>query len=488
MKSFLGDKFQWGPNDGAPLTIHYSALAGVREFKRDFGISWPRTLLTHKGDKMTWFNDNDFFIETGKEVVRKFILDKKKKEKIKSLWEERIQKFVQVTWKFTDLRKMSDSELIGLYREFNKAYFGFWGIGMLAELVNFGAEALLMETIGKIPEKERETHMVTLSTPTKLSFYAKEEVDLFKIEKELLKFKKEIIKGKAKIFKQLTEHKNKYYWILNNYYETHYLGEKYFLGVVRKHFLDNVDQDEEINKILSCPKKAKIKKEKLIKKYKLEKKSVVLANIIDEFILFQDERKEYNLIAHQFIDLFLKEVGERKNIRFQSLKYLFPEEIIRFFQGKDYRRLIKKREKILVVEYDKEKYAVFDKKKSKAYYDSLFHITVSKDTKEIKGIIANKGFIEKGRVRILLSVREINKLKKGEILVTTMTTPDFIVAMKKSGAIITDQGGLTSHAAIVSRELGIPCIVGTKIATEVLKDGDLVEVDADRGVVKILKK
>ena len=60
--------------------------------------------------------------------------------------------------------------------------------------------------------------------------------------------------------------------------------------------------------------------------------------------------------------------------------------------------------------------------------------------------------------------------------------------MKKSSVIITDAGGLTSHAAIVSRELGIPCIVGTKIATQVLKDGDLVEVDAEKGIVKILKK
>jgi pyruvate,water dikinase len=60
--------------------------------------------------------------------------------------------------------------------------------------------------------------------------------------------------------------------------------------------------------------------------------------------------------------------------------------------------------------------------------------------------------------------------------------------MKKAGAIVTDEGGLTCHAAIVSRELRVPCVIGTKIATKVLKDGDLVEVDADRGIVKILGK
>jgi pyruvate,water dikinase len=72
------------------------------------------------------------------------------------------------------------------------------------------------------------------------------------------------------------------------------------------------------------------------------------------------------------------------------------------------------------------------------------------------------------------------------VLVTSMTTPDFIVAMKKAGAIVTDEGGLSCHAAIVSRELKIPCVIGTKIATKVFKDGDRVEVDANKGIVKIL--
>lgn len=72
-------------------------------------------------------------------------------------------------------------------------------------------------------------------------------------------------------------------------------------------------------------------------------------------------------------------------------------------------------------------------------------------------------------------------------MVCVMTLPDYVSAMKLAKAIITDEGGITCHAAIISRELGIPCIVGTKIATKILKDGDLVEVDADRGIIKIIK-
>ena len=68
-----------------------------------------------------------------------------------------------------------------------------------------------------------------------------------------------------------------------------------------------------------------------------------------------------------------------------------------------------------------------------------------------------------------------------------MTTPDFVPAMRKAAAIITNEGGITCHAAIVSRELGKPCITGTKIASKVLKDGDMVEVDAEKGIVRIMK-
>ena len=69
-----------------------------------------------------------------------------------------------------------------------------------------------------------------------------------------------------------------------------------------------------------------------------------------------------------------------------------------------------------------------------------------------------------------------------------MTTPDYIPAMKKAAAFVTDEGGITCHAAIIAREMKKPCIVGTKIATKVLHDGDLVEVDADKGVVRILER
>lgn len=87
-----------------------------------------------------------------------------------------------------------------------------------------------------------------------------------------------------------------------------------------------------------------------------------------------------------------------------------------------------------------------------------------------------------------VSKKDMKKIVKGDILVTEMTSPDMVPAMKKSAAIITDVGGLLCHAAIVSRELKKPCIIGTKNATKILKDGDLVEVDANQGIVRIIEQ
>ena len=108
-----------------------------------------------------------------------------------------------------------------------------------------------------------------------------------------------------------------------------------------------------------------------------------------------------------------------------------------------------------------------------------------KNIQEISGQVAFRGNA-RGVMRIVKNKKQMQKVKTGEILVSPMTTPDFMPAMRLAAAIITDEGGITCHAAIVARELKKPCIIGTKIATKVLKDGMMVEVDADKGVVKIL--
>lgn len=103
----------------------------------------------------------------------------------------------------------------------------------------------------------------------------------------------------------------------------------------------------------------------------------------------------------------------------------------------------------------------------------------------ITGTTAYRGKVQ-GRVRIIFNQKDSESLVEGEILVASMTTPELVAGMRKAAAFITDEGGITCHAAILARELHKPCIVGTKIATQVLKNGDIVEVDAEKGMVRRL--
>ncbi|MDI6654286.1 MAG: phosphoenolpyruvate synthase [Candidatus Hydrothermarchaeota archaeon] len=118
-------------------------------------------------------------------------------------------------------------------------------------------------------------------------------------------------------------------------------------------------------------------------------------------------------------------------------------------------------------------------------------ITVFYDEKEeketardilLKGLGASPG-IGSGKVQIISSTAELDKVKAGDILVTVMTNPDMVPAMRRAGAIVTDEGGMTCHAAIISRELGIPCVVGTMKATKILNDDLKITVDGSKGVV-----
>lgn len=100
----------------------------------------------------------------------------------------------------------------------------------------------------------------------------------------------------------------------------------------------------------------------------------------------------------------------------------------------------------------------------------------------VRGITASKG-IAKGKARIILNANEISRVLEGDVLVARFTEPSFTIAMMKASAFVTDIGGICSHAAIIARELGVPCIVGAKNATTLIKEGKEVTVDADQGIV-----
>ncbi|MDO8556950.1 MAG: PEP/pyruvate-binding domain-containing protein [Candidatus Jorgensenbacteria bacterium] len=173
------------------------------------------------------------------------------------------------------------------------------------------------------------------------------------------------------------------------------------------------------------------------------------------------------------------------NVQESLLKFLLPEEI--FGNNKiDIKKLRQRKKGYIYFEnqiFVGSSIKNFLRRKNIRFDDERIIL----NNKELKGQIGFPGIVS-GRVKVCIAVKQISKVRNGNILVASMTTPDFIPAMQRASAFVTDEGGITSHAAIVARELKKPCIIGTKIATQVLKDGDMVEVDADKGIVKLLKR
>jgi len=203
----------------------------------------------------------------------------------------------------------------------------------------------------------------------------------------------------------------------------------------------------------------------------------------DAVMKFRKETGDLEYEAFNHIDTTLRQLYGNLGV---LARYILLEEITKNKIPRKNILLKRQKEKLILVDDKMVNKFEFGKLQKKFNFQLEIEAILT-DVPELKGQIACHGCVS-GRVRILMRNQDISLLKKGEVLVTSMTVPTFLSAMERAIAFITNEGGITCHAAIVAREMGKPCIIGTKIATKVLKDGDMVEVDADKGVIRIIKK
>ncbi len=184
--------------------------------------------------------------------------------------------------------------------------------------------------------------------------------------------------------------------------------------------------------------------------------------------------------------LFLAEIGKRFGFTLRQMKYMMYEEVASLFVSSTLTPdIVENRIKSCLWYQEGEYFDVIYGPEAVAVRDKIFAKMNNDKVNDFRGLPAARGKA-RGRVKLVMSVKDIGKVANGDILVAVMTRPDYLVAMKKAAAIVTDEGGVTCHAAIVARELGIPCVIGTKIATAALQDGDEVEVNANHGVVTVI--
>ncbi len=225
--------------------------------------------------------------------------------------------------------------------------------------------------------------------------------------------------------------------------------------------------------------------EEALKISELEDKKEMF-EMIRELAYIRDARDDYRRKGVFFAGPLFDEIAKRAGITHKQVAYMTEDEIIGFLDGRKIDSSVPdERKKGFLLYADKGNIICREGNVEKDIRH--FGIEIEELPVSLKGIVGCSGRTT-GTVKIVRTIHDIIKVEDGDILVAVVTHPDYVIAMRKAAAIVTDEGGALSHAAIVSREMGIPCVVGTGMATRALKNGDMVSVDANRGIVKKLKK
>lgn len=214
-------------------------------------------------------------------------------------------------------------------------------------------------------------------------------------------------------------------------------------------------------------------------------------NQLKKFLPILEEARLFSEPVFRDIENFMEKIamsaGKKYGYFKKQILSTTPDELAGCFKTVNLpnKQILSQRYRQSAILFDRGQYEIYSGKE----FDKIDMILSSdKNSNIVKGSIAYRG-VSMGPVRIILDPKKDGpSFRSGEILVTGMTRPEFLPMMKKAAAFVTDAGGILSHAAIVARELKKPCIIGTHIATRILKTGDLIEVDADKGIIKILKR
>lgn len=220
---------------------------------------------------------------------------------------------------------------------------------------------------------------------------------------------------------------------------------------------------------------------------RLSKSALREVKVLQDLLYLHTYELECLFASKYWCQNLLSEVAKRIGLSFDEYTYATFEELLKGLKDGeiDKQKIFRRKGNQYALFRFRDKISIFEGNAFKKILRRKQEI--DEKISEVQGTVAFSGQV-KGRVRIIKTIFEFNKFKRGDILITPMTTIDFTHFLKKAEAIVTDEGGITCHAAIISRELRTPCIIGTKIATKIFKDGDLVEVDANKGVVKLLKR
>ena len=398
---------------------------------------------------------------------------------------------------------ISDNDFLKIFKDFVVVSKKWWKYAVIGE---DKYSLVYSKTVKNFQEKHNlskaKAHEFTqlLSHPKEESLFVSERRDFLGVSlyaSENKGIKKSLLDEQVgdalrdnALKKKIEAYIKKYFWIRTNFYTASKVTPLSLLKDVKNKVSENSTFiiRNELKKVDYNLKKFRIKQNEITSRLKLsgsDKTDMRFAQISAYWI---DQRKVGMMKNFYYFFSMLRDMAKRFNMDYDTLTLYTLEEAEKLLKNRKKvdKRKISKRSKNLFIVYEKNKGMTFfygnDAKK-------LFEVSKhAKHKDKLKGMVASrtKSRLIKGIARIVSDPSK-EKFHKNEILVTSMTRVEFVPVMRNAKAIITDEGGITSHAAIVSRELSIPCIVGTKHATHTLKNGMTVEMDMNTGTIRVLK-
>ena len=469
--------------DGCPMFVNFITEAEVRKEKRKpKGTEADIRVCFYHGGSGDWYLDMKDVKRGANAMIKLAKTNPNISKKLLAAWktdEDKFQRFFDEFSKI-NLKKLSNQSLQILWQKYHVLGVNRFTSSSIIDHFALGTDELIGAMIRKEAKRyiksESESARVfsTATAPVHQSFINLAEIDLLKI-----------LLGRTK--ESLSDYQKRYFWTKNNYYDAYELSLAHFRQEARAWKRNGKDLAKELKRVEETPIKNKLEKEQLFKRVKFSTLLKNLIRISEDFTWWQDERKRATYLNIHIGYKLLQEIGSRTRFKLAELKYATASEVDNIFDtDKSFRKILVERMKGCAFVADETGYYITIGKAAEKIKKIILGDKDFSTDMDFRGLSASTGKVT-GPVRIIMSATEIKKVKPGDILVAVMTRPDYIMGMKKAAAIVTNEGGITSHAAIVSRELGIPCIIGTKIATNVLKDGDMVEVDANHGWVRKLK-
>jgi len=430
--------------------------------KKQIGLSVPDSFCELiKGETLNYFQNQKQAEKFSKTCAKFIVRDKKLLLAIKKKTEKLSKDSFELAEKFFPLPKLSGFETIKLLKNARNIQKELAAWGMVVAFADVYGE--IANQVSSIFTKRKKltqplnVYLDILTNPVKSRLTTLADADILR----------------AKNDKKLLQ---KYFWL-----DQGYIGRglsKNELQDIRRHHKNILTHHN-------------LKRDNLLLELNLNKEEQNLLEVAAEMVYLKSLRVDTRQALYVVVNNIIDKLAVRFDILPKYIETMSTLEIIAAIKNKKKLALNLKQRwtRSLIIPKSLDDYKIIADDTIDSFLDLRLDISLKQkeELQELRGQVARPGKV-RGRVKLVFGYQHNTKVKRGDILVAVSTSPQLLPAMKLAAAFVTDMGGITSHAAIVARELKVPCIVGTKIATKILRDGDLVEVDANKGIVKIIKK